>query len=80
MAEAQSDMVRLGGLWKQVSGSGIDYLSGSFGNAKMMVFKNTNKEEGSNQPDYNIVMANKQKPEGEGTASTPSNGSGGSTF
>tara|TARA_E500000331_G_scaffold186505_1_gene179485 strand:+ start:1162 stop:1398 length:237 start_codon:yes stop_codon:yes gene_type:complete len=69
MAETQSDMVRLGGLWKQTSNSGTDYLSGSFGNAKMMVFKNTNKEEGSNQPDYNIVMANKQKPE-EGSSTT----------
>ena len=69
MAEMQNDMVNMGGLWKNISANGIEYLSGSFGNAKMMVFKNTNKEEGSNQPDYNIVMANKQKPE-EGSSTT----------
>ena len=63
MAEMQNDMVGLGGLWKQTSNAGIDYLSGSFGNAKMMVFKNTKKEDGSNQPDYYMKLANKQKQE-----------------
>ena len=69
----QNDMVNMGGLWKNISANGIEYLSGSFGNAKMMVFKNENKSGNENAPDYRVCFANKQRREEEGaTDSTPS--------
>ncbi len=73
MAEAmQNDMVSLGGLWKETSQSGNTYLSGSLGGAKLMIFQNKNKEEGSRQPDYYMKLANKQKPqEGAESSSAP---------
>ena len=72
MAELQSDLVNLGGLWKTTSANGNDYLSGSFGNAKIMVFKN-DKKDNDRAPDYRMVMANKQRPEegAEGSQASP---------
>lgn len=71
MAEMQSDLVNMGGLWKNVSASGTEYLSGSFGNAKMMVFKN-DKKDNENAPDYRVCFANKQRQTEGATESTPS--------
>ena len=58
-----NDMVSLGGLWKETSQAGNTYLSGSLGGAKLMIFPNKKKEEGTRQPDYYMKLANKQKPQ-----------------
>jgi hypothetical protein len=69
-----SDMIPLGGLWKQESASGKKYLSGSLGFANILIFVNDRKEPGSNQPDYTMFIAprKKKQEEGAGTeAETP---------
>lgn len=53
----ESKMISLGGLWINKDKNGGTYLSGSLGRVKLLVFKNTKKEAGSNAPDYNICMA-----------------------
>ena len=67
--EEQSKIINAGGLWKQESSNGDDYLSGSMGGIRILVFKNNKKEPGSTQPDYRLCFAeNRKKPEGGGGA------------
>ena len=67
--EEQSKIINAGGLWKQESSSADDYLSGSMGGIRILVYKNNKKEPGSNQPDYRLCFAeNRKKPEGGGGA------------
>lgn len=47
--------IRLGGLWKQKSKTGVDYLAGSFGQARLLVFKNDLKQNDSS-PDYTMYI------------------------
>ena len=54
-------IVRLGGLWKNTSKNGVEYLSGNLGMGKLLIFKNLNKEDGSNAPDYYINIAEKRE-------------------
>ena len=58
-----SEKIKLSGLWSNQTQSGDSYLSGSLGSAKLLIFKNTFKEEGSNQPDYNLYLAPIEKKE-----------------
>jgi len=58
-----SEKIKLSGLWSNQTQSGDSYLSGSLGSAKLLIFKNTFKEEGSNQPDYNLYLAPVEKKE-----------------
>lgn len=37
-------MIRLSGLWKNVSDKGEKYLSGNIGSGKILIFKNKNKQ------------------------------------
>ncbi len=75
MTEEKSAIINAGGLWKQESNNGEDYLSGSMGGIRILVFKNTKKEPGSNQPDYRLCFAeNRKRPEPEGEQ-TPTGGS-----
>ena len=57
-----SKPIRLGGLWLNTSKSGIKYMSGSFGFAQILVFKNDNKQK-DNDPDYTICIAEKPQKE-----------------
>jgi len=57
-----NNRVSLGGLWQQTDRNGNKYLSGSLGAfGKLLIFPNCNKTEGSNQPDYNMVVVEKQR-------------------
>ena len=56
---AKSDMVRLGGLWKNETKDGKTYLSGTFGGARLMIFPNGFKEK-DNDPDYVVTIAQSQ--------------------
>jgi uncharacterized protein (DUF736 family) len=52
-----------GALWKRVSKSGTTYLNGSVKTKdgqeiKLLIFSNSNKPEGSNQPDYRVYFDN----------------------
>ena len=59
-SNGNSDLVRLGGLWKNTK-DGKTYLSGSFGGAKVMIFPNGFKEK-DEDPDYTLCVApNKPK-------------------
>lgn len=58
---------RIGALWKQEK-DGKEYFAGEVeviaGNpTKIAIFPNDKKEEGSNQPDFNIVLSEPQKKE-----------------
>jgi hypothetical protein len=59
-------MVGLTGLWKAESGKSY-IASGRIGFGCMMyIFPNKNKEEGSNHPDYRVVIAEmERRDEGE---------------
>ena len=61
----QSDLLRLGGLWVNKDKNDNTYFSGDFTNGtKILIYKNTFKKEGSNEPDYNFYTAPKKKKEG----------------
>jgi uncharacterized protein (DUF736 family) len=61
--EKQSKKKReIGAVWLRKSKQGNSYLSGSIKNGeaseeiRIVIFKNSYKEEGSNQPDYRIYL------------------------
>ena len=56
-------MIELTGLWLNETKEGKKYFKGSLGGATVLVFKNEHKEPGSNQPDYKLCLAEKQKKE-----------------
>lgn len=58
-SQQNDTMVSLGGLWLNKSKNGELYFSGYLGNAKLYIFKNKKKEK-ENQPDYYMMLANKQ--------------------
>ena len=69
----ENNKIEIGGLWEQVSKDGKPYYSGSFGRAKLLIFQNKWKEEGSNQPDwkmYIVPAAKKKEDQSEGTTYT----------
>ena len=56
-------MIQLCGLWLNTSKEGKSYFSGNIGNARIVIFKNTFKEEGSKEPDYKLYIdEGKKKP------------------
>ncbi len=60
-----SDLLKLGGLWKQKDKKGNDYFSGDFTfGTKILIYKNSYKEK-ENDPDYVAYLSPKQK-KGEG--------------
>ena len=62
LGKVQTTLMSLGGLWVNKSQKdGSVYLSGSLGRLKIMVFKNNTKSR-EEHPDYNMVLAEKQKP------------------
>lgn len=44
----------IGGLWKQTSKNGTQYLSGTVNGQRIVVFKNAKKQDGERTPDYRI--------------------------
>ena len=63
IAGQESVSIPLCGLWENISKKGDRYLSGSLGNAKIMVFKN--KKTTDKQPDYRVVLFPVQRKEPE---------------
>ena len=55
-------MLKVSGLWLNDSPKG-KYFSGSIGGIKILVFKNTFKKEGSNEPDYELYFDEYKKKE-----------------
>lgn len=53
-------MIGIGGLWKNTSKDGKEYLSGNFGDAKILIFPN-DKKGNEKAPDYRMVLAEKTK-------------------
>ena len=66
MAATQpSAMHEIAALWKAQTKTGKTYLKGRLGNSQIMVMVNEFKTEGSNQPDYRVLVAAKpQEKEG----------------
>ncbi len=58
----ESKITPLTGLWKQKSKNGAEYLSGTLGIANVLVFRNEQKRPGSNDPDWRLCLAPKEKP------------------
>jgi hypothetical protein len=54
---AKGDLLRVTGLWENDARDGSQYLSGSVGALRILVFKNKYKKKNSNQPDYNLYIA-----------------------
>lgn len=63
--KGSNDMVRLGGLWKNETKDGKSYLSGTFGGARVLIFPNGYKKDGSNDPDFILNLAPNQPKEGK---------------
>ena len=52
----QSDLLRVGGLWKNETKDGKTYLAGSLGSLRLLIFQNKFKEKESD-PDYILSVA-----------------------
>lgn len=50
-----SKLEKLGALWIKKSGKGVDYMSGQFGQQKVVVFKVRNKRQGG--PDFEVFKS-----------------------
>jgi|TARA_R110000803_G_C11961055_1_gene318713 hypothetical protein len=58
-----SDLIKIGGLWKNKDKNDNDYFSGGFTyGTKLLVMANTFKEK-DNEPDYIVYIGKKDKPE-----------------
>lgn len=55
MSDQNNGLIRIGGLWLNHNRHGEPYWAGSFGMARILVFK-ANKRSGSNDPDYVICI------------------------
>jgi uncharacterized protein (DUF736 family) len=67
-----SDLMQVGGLWKNTSANGDTYLQGKLGpNVRILIFKNKYKN-ADNQPDYQIYFAPVERKEGEAESSVES--------
>lgn len=69
--DRKSDLVQIGALWKNENKDGETYLSGTFGAAKLLVFKNKWKK-GEKDPDYKIFVGRRvRKEEGDEKKEVP---------
>ena len=60
-----SDLIKVGGLWKNKDKNGNDYFSGNFTyGTKLLVMTNSYKDK-DNDPDYMFYIAQKDKKESE---------------
>jgi len=53
-------MIKIGALWLQTSKDGKKFMTGNFGDAKLVVMKNDYKTT-DNHPDYIVYIAEVQK-------------------
>ena len=60
-----SDLIKVGGLWKNKDKNGNDYFSGNFTyGTKLLVMTNSYKDK-ENDTDYMVYIAQKEKKESE---------------
>lgn len=59
--EQKSKFVNLGSLWKTQNGKTIEMSGTLIDGAKVVIMKNSKKESGSKQPDYNICAVIEKK-------------------
>jgi len=52
-------MIKISGLWVNQDKNGHMYMSGYFGEAKIIIYKNKYKTDENKQPDYNLFVAEK---------------------
>jgi hypothetical protein len=65
MSEQRSTLLRLGGLWANKAKAGGTYLSGRFGNIRVYVFANKNRDD-EKSPTHTVCIgtAGEQPPSG----------------
>lgn len=56
-------MFKVTGLWLNKDSKGNSYMSGNIGGIRVIIFKNDYKEEGDNQPEYEMFFAEQKKKE-----------------
>lgn len=71
---SKSEMLRVGGLWRNTTKDGKVYLSGNVGGLRVLVFENDYKEDSENAPDYILNVAQAKQKDGgkKQQPSTPS--------
>jgi len=52
-------MIKVSGLWLNMDKNGHTYMSGYFGEANIIIYKNKYKTDENKQPDYNLFVAEK---------------------
>ncbi len=72
----QSTMLNVTGLWLNKSKSGVSYMSGSLGNLRVLIFRNTHKTQ-DKQPDYQLCFAPSNKDRGREKKDNPEADAGG---
>jgi hypothetical protein len=56
-------MLKVTGLWVNEGANGQKYFSGTMGNIRIVIFKNTFKADSSNEPDYILYFDEQKKKE-----------------
>jgi hypothetical protein len=64
-------MIEATGLWLNEGKEGVKYFSGSMGHLRVVIFKNTFKKEGSNEPDYKMYFDEQAKKTPKEVTQTP---------
>jgi hypothetical protein len=54
-------MIKASGLWLNKSDKGVSFFRGNLGGVRVVIFKNTFKKEGSNEPDYEMYFDEQKK-------------------
>lgn len=70
MAPQQGQMLSVCGLWSNQTKDGREYMSGSIGNVKVLIFRNQNKK-GERSPDWNLCLAPKPRDGEQGGGAGP---------
>lgn len=67
---SERDPNEIGALWEK-SGRNGTYFTGKIGDQPVVIFKNGNKREGSNAPDWRVLKPQKQEPKGAAMPTEP---------
>lgn len=59
---SNNNMIKIGALWKNQMKNGKEFLSGNFGDGKLLVFQNRQKKH-ENSPDYIVCIGEREKKE-----------------